>query len=155
MNAATRARVKTILAVCRTDGIGRASTRYRRPRACTGRRIASSGPVSRRRLACIDRRVTGEVAHDCPTAAPASRLSSSRPAPRATALLAELKSPARGFSAVVIGEPHRAFYGNQYGLTFPIFEHYGVPLWVPRQADRPEERGPRPGHVRVQRDEQG
>jgi site-specific DNA recombinase len=32
---------------------------------------------------------------------------------------------------VVIGEPHRAFYGNQYGLTFPIFDHYGVPLWVP------------------------
>jgi site-specific DNA recombinase len=25
----------------------------------------------------------------------------------------------------------RAFYGNQYGLTFPLFEHYGVPLWVP------------------------
>lgn len=32
---------------------------------------------------------------------------------------------------MVIGEPHRAFYGNQYGLTFPLFEHYGVPLWVP------------------------
>src|SRR5690349_12650589 len=51
--------------------------------------------------------------------------------PCATALLAELKNPARGFDAVVIGEPHRAFYGNQYGLTFPLFEHYGVPLWVP------------------------
>src|ERR1700752_2828758 len=51
--------------------------------------------------------------------------------PQATALLAALKDPARGFDAVVIGEPHRAFYGNQYGLTFPIFEHYGVPLWVP------------------------
>ncbi len=51
--------------------------------------------------------------------------------PRATALLAELKNSARGFDAVVVGEPHRAFYGNQYGLTFPIFEHYGVPLWVP------------------------
>jgi site-specific DNA recombinase len=51
--------------------------------------------------------------------------------PEATALLAELKNPARGFDAVVIGEPHRAFYGNQYGLTFPLFEHYGVPLWVP------------------------
>jgi hypothetical protein len=25
----------------------------------------------------------------------------------------------------------QAFYGNQYGLTFPLFEHYGVPLWVP------------------------
>ena len=31
----------------------------------------------------------------------------------------------------MIGEPHRAFYGNQYGLTFLLFEHYGVPLWVP------------------------
>ena len=51
--------------------------------------------------------------------------------PNATALLAELKNPDRGFDAVVIGEPHRAFYGNQYGLTFPLFEHYGVPLWVP------------------------
>jgi site-specific DNA recombinase len=51
--------------------------------------------------------------------------------PAATALLAELKNPAREFDAVVIGEPHRAFYGNQYGLTFPIFDHYGVALWVP------------------------
>jgi DNA invertase Pin-like site-specific DNA recombinase len=51
--------------------------------------------------------------------------------PQATALLAELKNPDRGFDAVVIGEPHRAFYGNQYGLTFPLFEHYEVALWVP------------------------
>ena len=51
--------------------------------------------------------------------------------PRATALLGELKNPARVFDAVVIGEPHRAFYGNQYGLTFPVFDHYGIPLWVP------------------------
>ena len=32
---------------------------------------------------------------------------------------------------MVIGEPHRAFYGNQYGLTFLIFDHDGAPLWVP------------------------
>jgi hypothetical protein len=51
--------------------------------------------------------------------------------PYATALLADLRDPGRGFDAVVIGEPHRAFYGNQYGLTFPLFEHFGVPLWVP------------------------
>ncbi len=51
--------------------------------------------------------------------------------PQATRLLAELKNPNRPFDAVVVGEPHRAFYGNQYGLTFPLFEHYGVPLWVP------------------------
>ena len=30
-----------------------------------------------------------------------------------------------------MGEPQRAFYGNQFGNTFPIFSHYGVPLWVP------------------------
>lgn len=51
--------------------------------------------------------------------------------PEASALLAEPKNPNREFDAVVIGESHRAFYGNQYGLTFPVFEHYGVPLWVP------------------------
>jgi site-specific DNA recombinase len=51
--------------------------------------------------------------------------------PKATRLLAALKNLNRGFDAVVVGEPHRAFYGNQYGLTFPLFEHYGVPLWVP------------------------
>jgi site-specific DNA recombinase len=51
--------------------------------------------------------------------------------PEATALLAQLKNPNRAFDAVVVGEPHRAFYGNQYGLTFPLFEHYDVPLWVP------------------------
>ncbi len=32
---------------------------------------------------------------------------------------------------MVISEPHRAFYGNQFSLTFPLFEHYGVQLWVP------------------------
>jgi site-specific DNA recombinase len=51
--------------------------------------------------------------------------------PQAAALLTTLKDPARGFDAVVIGEPQRAFYGNQYGLTFPVFVHYGVQLWVP------------------------
>ncbi|GAA0397514.1 putative recombinase [Acrocarpospora corrugata] len=51
--------------------------------------------------------------------------------PHAAALLAELRNPNRGFDAVVIGEPHRAFYGNQYGLTIPVFEHFGIPLWVP------------------------
>jgi DNA invertase Pin-like site-specific DNA recombinase len=51
--------------------------------------------------------------------------------PRAKALLAALADPGRGFEAVVIGEPHRAFYGNQFGLTFPLFTHYGVQMWVP------------------------
>ncbi|WP_198351807.1 recombinase family protein [Streptomyces typhae] len=51
--------------------------------------------------------------------------------PRASALLAALADPRRGFDAVVIGEPQRAFYGTQFGNTFPLFTHYGVPLWVP------------------------
>ena len=51
--------------------------------------------------------------------------------PQAALLLEALKDPGRGFGAVVIGEPHRAFYGNQFSLTFPLFEHYGVQLWLP------------------------
>jgi site-specific DNA recombinase len=51
--------------------------------------------------------------------------------PQASALLAALADTKRGFDAVVVGEPQRAFYGNQFGNTFPIFAHYGVPLWVP------------------------
>ena len=51
--------------------------------------------------------------------------------PHASALIEQLKNPGREFDAVVIGEPHRAFYGNQYSLTFPLFEHFAVPLWVP------------------------
>ena len=51
--------------------------------------------------------------------------------PEAQRLLDAIKSPAREFEAVVIGEPQRAFYGNQFGLTFPVFVHYGVELWVP------------------------
>ena len=56
--------------------------------------------------------------------------------PQATALLDALRRPDRGFEAVVIGEPARAFYGNQFGLTFPLFEHYQVELWVPEVGGR-------------------
>jgi hypothetical protein len=51
--------------------------------------------------------------------------------PQASLLLAELADPGRAFDAVVVGEPQRAFYGNQFGDTFPLFEHWNVPLWVP------------------------
>src|SRR3954464_2887749 len=53
--------------------------------------------------------------------APARSLASARRVPG---------SPPR-LDAVVIGEPQRAFYGNQFGLTFPVFVHYGIGLWVP------------------------
>lgn len=51
--------------------------------------------------------------------------------PEASRLLSALSDQDRGFDGVVIGEPQRAFYGNQFGLTFPVFTHYGVQLWVP------------------------
>ncbi|GAB3250382.1 recombinase family protein [Kineosporia babensis] len=54
----------------------------------------------------------------------------------AAALLQTFRERDRGFNAVVIGEPARAFYGNQFGLTFPVFEHYGVELWVPEVGGR-------------------
>ena len=51
--------------------------------------------------------------------------------------------PDRGFDGVVIGEPQRAFYGNQFSLTFPLFTHYGVQLWVP-EVGGPVDPDPRP-----------
>jgi site-specific DNA recombinase len=51
--------------------------------------------------------------------------------PQATMVLAELRTPNRGWDAIVVGEPARAFYGNQFSLTFPVIDHYGVELWVP------------------------
>ncbi len=51
--------------------------------------------------------------------------------PEAARLLEDLANPKRGWEAVVIGEPARAFYGSQFALTFPLFTHYHVALWVP------------------------
>jgi site-specific DNA recombinase len=63
--------------------------------------------------------------------------------PKASQLLATLRDPGRGFQAVVIGEPQRAFYGNQLSLTYPVFEHFGVQLWVP-EVGGPIDPAPRP-----------
>ena len=51
--------------------------------------------------------------------------------PQAAALVAQLADPDRGWDAIVIGEYERAFYGNQYASMAPLFEHYGVQLWMP------------------------
>jgi site-specific DNA recombinase len=56
--------------------------------------------------------------------------------PQAAALLAAMAHPGRGFDAVVIGEYERAFYGSQYALMAPLFEHYGVQLWMPEAGGR-------------------
>ena len=51
--------------------------------------------------------------------------------PQAAALLAAMADPDRSFDAIVIGEYERAFYGSQYALMTPLFEHYGIQLWPP------------------------
>lgn len=56
--------------------------------------------------------------------------------PEASRLLQMLSNPHRGWEAVVIGEPHRAFYGDQFQNTFPTIHHHGVELWVPEVGGR-------------------
>jgi hypothetical protein len=56
--------------------------------------------------------------------------------PLAAALVAQLADPDRGWDAVVIGEYERAFYGSQYAAMAPLFEHYGVQLWMPETGGR-------------------
>src|SRR6266568_6774505 len=56
--------------------------------------------------------------------------------PQAAALVAQLADPDRGWDAVVIGEYERAFYGSQYASMAPLFEHYGVSLWMPEVGGR-------------------
>ncbi len=51
--------------------------------------------------------------------------------PQAAALVGAMADPGRGFDAIVIGKYERAFYGSQYTLMAPLFEHYGVQLWMP------------------------
>ena len=56
--------------------------------------------------------------------------------PQAAALVAKLADPGRGWDAIVVGEYERAFYGSQYALMAPLFEHYGVQLWMPEAGGR-------------------
>jgi len=51
--------------------------------------------------------------------------------PQAAALVAALADPDRGWDAIVIGEYERAFYGNQFASMAPLFQHYGIRLWMP------------------------
>jgi DNA invertase Pin-like site-specific DNA recombinase len=56
--------------------------------------------------------------------------------PQAAALVAQLADLDRGWDAIVIGEYERAFYGSQYAAMAPLFEHYGVQLWMPEAGGR-------------------
>ena len=41
-----------------------------------------------------------------------------------------------GWDAIVIGEYERALYGGQYATMAPLFEHYGIQLWIPEVGGR-------------------
>ncbi len=56
--------------------------------------------------------------------------------PQAAALVALLADPGRGWDAIVVGEYERAFYGSQYAVMAPLFEHYSVGLWMPEAGGR-------------------
>jgi len=56
--------------------------------------------------------------------------------PEAAALVVRLTDPGRGWDAVVVGEYERASYGSQYAAMAPLFEHYGVQLWMPEAGGR-------------------
>ncbi len=56
--------------------------------------------------------------------------------PQSAALVAALADPDRGWDAIVIGEYERAFYGSQYALMAPLFEHCGIQLWTPEVGGR-------------------
>jgi site-specific DNA recombinase len=56
--------------------------------------------------------------------------------PQSATLVAQLADPDRGWDASVIGEYERAFYGSRYAAMAPLFEHYGVQLWMPEADGR-------------------
>jgi hypothetical protein len=57
--------------------------------------------------------------------------------PEAAALLAAMADPGRGFDAIVIGSSERAFHGNQFTVMAPLFEHYGIAVWIPELGGPP------------------
>ena len=62
--------------------------------------------------------------------------------PAAAQLLLDLKDRRRGWTAVVVGEGTRCWFGNQFSLTAPRLAAYGVDLWVPELGSRYEARNP-------------
>ncbi|MBH0779380.1 recombinase family protein [Nocardia bovistercoris] len=51
-------------------------------------------------------------------------------------LLTDMKNPKRGWTAVVVGEGTRCWFGNQFSLVAPLFRNYGVEIWVPELGGR-------------------
>ncbi|WP_324194676.1 recombinase family protein [Nocardia terpenica] len=51
--------------------------------------------------------------------------------PNTSRLLTDLRDPDRGWSAIVVGEGQRSWYGNQFSLVAPRLHAYGIGIWVP------------------------
>ncbi|WP_249645576.1 recombinase family protein [Nocardia sputi] len=54
----------------------------------------------------------------------------------AARLLADLKNPGRGWTAIVVGEGTRCWFGNQFSLVAPRLQAHGVEVWVPELGGR-------------------
>jgi DNA invertase Pin-like site-specific DNA recombinase len=60
----------------------------------------------------------------------------------AAELLSQVRNPDRGWSGVVVGEGTRCWFGNQFSLTEPRFEAYGLSVWIPELGGKFETRNP-------------
>jgi DNA invertase Pin-like site-specific DNA recombinase len=54
----------------------------------------------------------------------------------ASRVLRALKDPGRGWDGLVVGEATRCWFSNQFSLTWPKFDRYGVSLWIPSLGGR-------------------
>ncbi|WP_410790969.1 recombinase family protein [Kribbella sp. C-35] len=54
----------------------------------------------------------------------------------ANEVLRALKNPERGWDGLVVGEATRCWFSNQFSLTWPKFDRYGVSLWIPSLGGR-------------------
>jgi hypothetical protein len=50
--------------------------------------------------------------------------------------LQALKHPERGWDGLVVGEATGCWFSNQFSLTWPKFDRYGVSLWIPSLGGR-------------------
>lgn len=55
---------------------------------------------------------------------------------QANEILRALKDPGRGWDGLVVGEATRCWFSNQFSLTWPKFDRYGVSLWIPSLGGR-------------------
>ncbi|MFC9689048.1 recombinase family protein [Kribbella sp. NPDC056951] len=54
----------------------------------------------------------------------------------ASRILRALKDPERGWDGLVVGEATRCWFSNQFSLTWPKFDRFGVSLWIPSLGGR-------------------